>query len=58
MSREKAIEICKNLKYTIENYQHNTDSRLTEQFESPKIKLSTLKYKLKKLKEKYKINVN
>ena len=56
MSREKAIEICKNLRYTIQNYKHFTDKNRSEQFESPKVKLSTLKYKYRKLMDKYELN--
>lgn len=58
MSKKKAIEICCNLKFTIENYIQASDDKKNEQFESPKVKLSILQKKYKMLVAKYNLKLN
>tara|TARA_R110000751_G_scaffold94864_1_gene185183 strand:- start:3962 stop:4168 length:207 start_codon:yes stop_codon:yes gene_type:complete len=57
MSKKKAIEICYNLRFTIENYNHAPDNKRNEQFESPKVKLAILEKKYKMLVNKYKLKL-
>lgn len=57
MSRLKAIEICRNLKHTIEKYVPSLELKLSEQFSTKKVKLSFLTDRYKKLTGKYKIKI-
>jgi hypothetical protein len=57
VSRIKAIEICRNLNHTIENYVPSLELKLSEQFTTKKVKLSFLKDRYKQLMDKYKIKI-
>ncbi len=59
MSKEKAIEIYKNIKRTLKHLiPDRAIHHKNEIYDHPRIKESALRKKLKQLKEKYKLNKN
>ena len=58
MSRDRAVEICKNLKYTMDNYVPSFELKVSEQWDTKKVKKEVLKKRYKELMVKYEIKLN
>ena len=57
MAREKAIEICKNIKKTLSKEINKTCTKFTNSmFNKPIVKVSVLKKQMEKIMKKHNIN--